>query len=142
MNSPCRPKVFCPQDGQLYFYILPCTDKLISSKLFDHADSRDRDNFFLGNCFETEAEVVAAIEWLRVRALLRYYSAQSDWTYSSALIPIWEEKIGTNRESGFYLDFSENVYREGVYFPSRDAFEEAINKIGKDRVKRYMGVKW
>ena len=142
MANPCRPKVFCPYDGQLYYYILPRTDKLYSSKAFDRADPQDRDNFFLGNCFETEQEVVAAIENLRVRALLRYYSGQADWTFAAPFIPSWEEKIGTNQASTFYLDFSENVYREGVYFPSRDALEEALAKIGKDRVRRYLGVKW
>ena len=85
---------------------------------------------------------LAAIENLRVRALLRYYSGQADWTFAAPFIPSWEEKIGTNQASTFYLDFSENIYREGVYFPSRDAFEEALAKIGKDRVRRYLGVKW
>lgn len=140
MNSPYRPKVFCPQNGQLYFYILPCTDKLFSSKRFDHADSRDRDNFFLGNCFETEKEVAAAIEWLQVRALLRYYASQELWDPKTAFRIMWRENIGTNLNSDFYLDFSEYEYSDGIYFPSRKAFEYALERIGEERVKKYLRI--
>lgn len=135
-----QPKVYCPQPSQPYYFILPCTDKLFSSKQFDASDPRDRDNFFLGNCFETESEVIAAIENLRVRALLRFYSSRAEWSRNASFVPIWEENIGTNRWSGFGLDFTQHVYREGVYFPSRHVFEEALEKIGEKRVKKYLGV--
>ena len=135
-----RPKVFCPRPGQLYYYVLPFTEKLFSSKPFEHTDPNDRNNFYLGNCFETENEVIAAIENLRVRALLRFYSSRAEWSRIASFVPIWEERIGTNQWSGFGLDFTENVYREGVYFPSRDAFEEALKQIGENRVKKYLGV--
>ena len=138
MSNASEPKVFCPKNGETYYFIMPSTDRLFSSKPFDSSDVHDRDNFFLGNCFETEKEVAAAIEWLQVRALLRFYATREPWDPKTAFRISWKENIGSNLTSDFYLDFSEYEDSDGVYFPSRTAFENALARIGKDRVKKYL----
>ena len=140
MPNVCEPKVFCPKNGETYYFIVPSSDRLFSSKPFDSSDVHDRDNFFLGNCFGSEEEVATAIEWLRVRALLRYYASQEPWDPKTAFRICWCENIGTNLNSDFYLDFSEYEYSDGIYFPSRSAFECALERIGEKRVKKYLRI--
>ena len=138
MPNSCEPKVFCPKNGETYYFIVPSSDRLYSSKPFDSSDVHDRDNFFLGNCFATPEEVAAAIEWLQVRALLRFYATREPWDPKTAFRICWRENVGTNLNSDFYLDFSEYDYSDGVYFPSRTAFEYALDRIGEERVKKYL----
>lgn len=147
MRDPRQPKVFCPRPGDVYFYIRADLTGLYDSKFFDNNDAEDRNNFFLGNCFETEGEVKGAIENLKVRALLRYYSSKDPGWSSPEHIPsdafrlVWRENIGANNKRGFYKEFSSDVYTEGIYFPSHDAAKFALDEIGEDRVKWYLGVK-
>ena len=140
MLNASEPKVFCPKNGETYYFIMPSADRLISSKPFDSSDVHDRDNFFLGNCFGSEEDVAAAIEWLQVRALLRYYASQEPWDPKTAFRICWRENIGTNLNSDFYLDFSEYEYSDGIYFPSLTAFENALERIGEERVKKYLRI--
>ena len=138
MSNALEPKVFCPKNGETYYFIVPSSDSLFSSKPFDSSDVHDRDNFFLGHCFGSEEEVIAAIEWLQVRALLRFYATREPWDPKTAFRICWHENVGINRAPDFYLDFSEYESSDGIYFPSRKAFEYALERIGKERVKKYL----
>lgn len=147
MRDPRRPKVFCPAPGEIYFFIRADLDGQFDSRFFDSANAEDRNNFFLGNCFETAGEVKAAIAHLQVRALLRYYSSKDPgWSSpprlgSDACQLFWSENIGTKKEAGFSSEFMPYSFREGVFFPSPEAARNAVDQIGADRVKRYLGVK-
>ena len=147
MNDIRYPKVFCPAPGDLYFYIRADLEGMFDTRYFDNNNAEDRNNFFLGNCFETIEEVKEAIERLQVRALLRYYSSKDPGWTSSSHIPsdcfrlVWRENIGTSNKRGFYKEFSSDVYSEGVYFPSHDSAMRVLDQVGEDRVKHYLGVK-
>ena len=147
MSDPRKPKVFCPVPGEIYFFIRADQTSLYDSKFFDNTDPEDRNNFFLGNCFETIQDVMDAIEALQVRALLRYHSSQcTTWTVGTRIGSdccqiTWTENIGKKINRDFSFDCSSEHHRAGVYFPYPEDARNAIAQIGADRVKKYLGVK-
>ena len=147
MNDPRKPKVFCPVPGEIYFFIRADREHLYEAKIFDKDNPEDRNNFFLGNCFETAQDVKAAIEHLQVRALLRFHSSKSEnWNVGIRIADdccqiTWTENIGKKADRNFSFDCSTEYDRAGVYFPYAEDARRAIKAIGPDRVKRYLGVR-
>lgn len=146
MRDPRQPKVFCPNTGDTYFYIRADCPSLIDAKFFDRKDVEDCNNFFLGNCFETVDECKAAIEQLKVRALLRFHSSRCvNWNVGTRIGAdccqiTWSENLGKKIDRDFSFDCSTEHYRAGVYFPYPADARNAIAQIGPDRVKKYLEV--
>ena len=134
-NKP-KSKVWKPEDAELYYFIR--NDGQICYTHWNEIDL-DQDRYGLGNCFKTEDEAKFALEKLKVitelkRFALEHNGGEIDWSdkeqdkyfmyYSYISFKI-------------IIDYTTTSKRTTTYFTSREIAEQAIKKIGKERLKKY-----
>lgn len=120
------------EDSEKYYCI--DSDGAIVQHMFD--ESFDEVNRDMGNAFLTREEAELERERRKIEAVMRKYSQPftpgfGDWY------------ICYNYGSGdIYFDYIYNVDYGIPYFESREVAQKVVDKIGKDRLKKYwFGVK-
>ena len=115
------------EDSEKYYCIEP--DGRITQYMFN--DVFDEDSRDMGNAFLTKEEAEFELERHKVEAIMRKYSQPftpgfGDWY------------ICYNYGSGdIYFDYIYNVDYGIPYFESREVAQKVVDKIGKDRLKKY-----
>lgn len=131
-------KLFIPKDGDKYYFVDRDITSFYSSDHFRDSDVFASDDFKIGNCFESESDVKAALEYLKVAAELRRLSAES-----GELENPWNGDRThfflsySFEEGGIFVDFTWDECRGDIYFSSREAAKNAAEKIGTERLIKY-----
>lgn len=131
-NKP-KSKVWKPEDAELYYFIR--NDGQICYTHWNEIDL-DQDRYGLGNCFKTEDEAKFALEKLKVITELKRFAIEHNEGEIN-----WND----NKQYKYILcfDHDENCVKwvqyqhAHIYFTSREIAEQAIKKIGKERLKKY-----
>lgn len=119
-----------PQNGDEYWYV-GATGRIFNSNWDGFGSTEDR--LKIGNVFKNEAEAEFQVEKLKVEAELRKYSR-----------PFENGKF--NYYIFFYIDgddvevgYKRSCYSQGaIYFESEEKAQQAIETVGKERIKKYI----
>lgn len=119
-----------PQDGDEYWYIDDAGD--ILNEKWDGLDFEEY-RLAMGNIFKAKDQAEFAVEKLKVEAELRKHSdvwnlEKTQYTFSFN----WED----GRFNVEYPDYKQ--YANGYYFDNIIALQDAIETVGKDRIKKYL----
>ena len=140
MNKPeYGGKRWKPKRGEKYYFICESGDLRYTWYKGDYIDKK---MFLIGNRFKTKEEAEFAVERLKVIAELSDFAEGNE--------AVWDGDTG--HWQIFYTFFAplqhltcEECYTrksEGLYFPSKEAAEAAVEAVGRERVKKYyLGVK-
>ena len=86
----------------------------------------------IGNIFRTEEQAEFAVEKLKVEAELRKFSRPFCWGGEN-----WILSMGTNKD--VFLVYEDDEMNQGaVYFGDEYKALEAIEAVGKERIKKYI----
>ena len=131
-------KPFVPKDGDKYYFVDRDISSFYSSDHFRDSDVFASDDFKIGNCFESESDVKAALEYLKVAAELRRLSAESgeldnpwDGDRNHHFL-MYDFSVGR-----LIIDFVWDECHNDIYFSSREAAKNAAEKIGTERLIKY-----
>ena len=92
----------------------------------------EKDMLTIGNVFQTENEAEFAVEKLKVEAELRKFSRKFIWGGEN-----WILSMGTNKD--IFLVYEDDEMNQGaVYFEDEYKALEAIEAVGKERIKKYI----
>ena len=138
-------KRFKPQDGES-FYMVNC-DLTIGNFVFDKIDPFHIAFAEIGNVYETEEEAQFVAEKIRVRIdLQRLADAanEAELTATGDDPTVWNT-INNHYYiywdcEGEFLDvlFEWDQRADLIYFPSAEAAHDAIEKLGAERIMRYL----
>ena len=118
-----------PQYGNTYWCINAYGG--VSKEIWDGYDI-EKDMLEIGNGFRTEQEAEFAAEKLRVEAELRKFSRPFYWGGEN-----WILSMGTNK--GIFLVYEDDEMNQGaIYFGDEYKALEAIEAVGKERIKKYL----
>ena len=118
-----------PQDGDAYWFI---DDEGGMSSTFYKNYYLDIYRQKIGNIFRTEEEAEFAVKKLKVEAELRKFSRKFIWGGEN-----WILSMGTNKD--IFLVYEDDEMNQGaVYFEDEYKALEAIEAVGKDRIKKYI----
>lgn len=119
-----------PQDGDRYWYI--DSDGEVISSEWERFPSEEH-MLEVGNIFKTEDEAYFAVEKLKVDAELRKLSDSWDLELTQYTFSFdWE--CGELKIE--YPDY--NQYPNSYYFYSVDDLQQAIETVGRGRIKKYL----
>lgn len=129
-------KVWKPEkDGPYYYY--DNDGRTYQSSYCE--DSIDKCRLEFGNCFKTKKEAKHMVEKLKVIKELKELSNikfnMSDYVKNNKIYYIAYD-FTQNRIVPLFDNISRNI-PFNVYFSTKEDCEEAITKIGKDRIKKY-----
>ena len=119
-----------PQYGDTYWCINAYG--VVSKEIWDGYDIK-KDMLVIGNGFRTEQEAEFAVEKLKVEAELRKFSdswdlEETQYTFSFD----WE--VGE-----FDVEYPDyNQYPNSYYFYGVDDLQQAIETVGRERIKKYI----
>ena len=127
-------KVWEPSLGDLYYYINSNGDIK-----FSYYNTRSIDKRCIGNFFKTDEEADHMVEKLKIiRELqdfaLEHNNEEIDW-YDKE-----QDKWEISYKDSNVEPICNNYYRAqtfNIYFASKEIAQEAIKKIGEDRIKKY-----
>ena len=118
-----------PQYGNTYWCINAYGG--VSKEIWDGYDI-EKDMLEIGNGFRTEQEAEFAVEKLKVEAELRKFSRPFMWGGEN-----WILSMGTNKD--IFLVYEDDEMNQGaVYFGDEYKAVEAIETVGKERIKKYI----
>lgn len=121
-----------PTSGDNY-YLINSKGHVLSDSWVEWGE--DRDVYSIGNCFKTYEEADFAIQKLKVLAELKEFAEPRDAEWDGA---IKHYCIRYNVEQrDFIIDYNYTYKHATLYFASAEAAQEAIEKVGKERVKKY-----
>lgn len=125
-----------PKKGEQYFYIWGTGNK--DSGTFRERDLRDGMRLAIGNCFATEEDRDAAIEYLMIVAELKRFAidhnAEIDWDDHTQK----KYKLCWNRETETVdTTWSRRKITDGIYFSSHEVAMGAVKAVGEDRIKKF-----
>lgn len=130
-NKP-KDGVWKPEQKEAYYYIQYSTSDIIPSK--NDNMYLDNDRFAIGNYFRTKKEAEFAVERLKVmeelRVLANGFKPGTTNIWYSVCYSANEKKIMVN-------EYWSTIVGSRIYFPSREAAQNAIDTIGADRLKKY-----
>lgn len=93
----------------------------------------DRCHQTIGNIFSTKEQAEFAVEKLKVEAELRKFSRLFKEDENNWFI-LWH-----TYKKEVQIDWSTRLFRQGtIYFESGKKVEEAIEAVGKERIKKYI----
>lgn len=119
-----------PQSGDRYWYI--DSDGEVLSSEWERFPSEEH-MLEVGNIFHTEEEACFAVEKLKVEEELRKFSDSWDLELTQYTFSFdWE--CGELKVE--YPDY--NQYPNSYYFYSIDDLQQAIETVGKGRIKKYI----
>lgn len=127
-------KVWEPSLGDLYYYINSNGDIKLS-----YYNTRSIDKRCIGNYFKTDEEAEHMVEKLKVIKELRDFALEHndeeiDWVDNE------QDKWEISYKDSNVEPICNNYYRAqafNIYFASKEIAQEAIKKIGEDRIKKY-----
>lgn len=127
-------KVWEPSLGDLYYYINSNGDIKIS-----YYNTKSIDKRCIGNYFKTDEEAEHMVEKLKVIKELQDFAIENrdeeiDW-YDKE-----QDKWEISYKDSNVEPICNNYYRAqafNIYFASKEIAQEAIKKIGEDRIKKY-----
>lgn len=130
-------KVWEPSLGDLYYYINSNGDIKFSYYNTRSIDKRRICN--IGNYFKTDEEADHMVEKLKVIKELRDFALEHndeeiDWVDNE------QDKWEISYKDSNVEPICNNYYRAqafNIYFASKEIAQEAIKKIGEDRIKKY-----
>lgn len=129
-----KSKVWEPSLGDLYYYINSNGDIK-----FSYYNTRSIDKRCIGNFFKTDEEADHMVEKLKVIRELQDLSNiklnMSDYVKNNRIYYIAYD-FTKNRIVPLFDNISRNI-PFNVYFSTKEDCEEAITKIGKERLERY-----
>lgn len=134
-SNGCKRKVWKPECDKNYWII---NGFRVVNSSWDN-DNVDYRRYEIGNCFKTEKEAKFALEKLKVEAELRRFAEENneceiDWTDED------QEKWCMHYSYGDGDVYFTNAYchkRNDIYFSSKKIGAQAVNSIGKERLKKY-----
>lgn len=126
-----------PNDGDYYFYITGGGD--IASTCWSMYCYIDADHFAMNNCFKTKEEAEFAAEKIKVYLELKNFADENNepiiWDDCSTKYLIAYDHDG--RE--LYIDdWRTSQFLGCIPFSSRELVKQAIQKVGEDRIKKYL----
>ena len=127
------------KDGDMYYFLTAVGYRIGG---IWHGDNDDYNRLSLGNVFLTIEDAKFAIERLKVIAELKKYAKEfSDEEWMNKDLPKYF--IGFEYKFGGFSCYIANLRRGSeIYFESIQKANEAIEAVGKDRVKKYyLGIK-
>lgn len=140
-ETKSKVKVWKPKKGDKYYYIGN------AGSIFNcdwREDNLDEARLNIGNCFKTEEDAKHMVEKLKVIKELQDFAIENRDEEIS-----WEEDDEYNRyKYSIYFDYRWESIRINwttvahdspfnLYFASKEIAQEAIKKIGEDRIKKY-----
>lgn len=119
-----------PQSGERYWY---SNGGGMVNSCFWKSEQFDLNRYRIGNMFKTEDEAYFAVEKLKVDAELRKLS--DSWDLEST-----QYTFSFDWENGeFNLEYPDyNQYPNSYYFYSADDVQQAIETVGRERIKKYL----
>lgn len=132
--------VWKPEMGEYYYCIND--DGFVSSNYWAN-DNVDNNIYEIGNCYETEEDAKFDAECRKVLAELKRYALKHnefcDNPYTTETSKFY---IGCTVYGEIEINEYDDYLEYGVIFSSESVAEEAINVVGKDRIKKYyFGIK-
>lgn len=129
-----KSKDWKPREGELYFYINSNGDIK-----FSYYNTRSIDKRCIGNFFKTDEEADHMVEKLKVIKELQDFALEHndeeiDWVDNE------QDKWEISYKDSNVEPICNNYYRAqafNIYFASKEIAQEAIKKIGEDRIKKY-----
>lgn len=138
-----KSKVWKPSAGELYYYINSKGE--IEFSYYNNRSTKDKRRICnIGNYFKTDDEAEHMVEKLKVIKELQDFAIENRDEEIS-----WEEDDEYNRyKYSIYFDYRLESIRVNwttvahdspfnLYFASKEIAQEAIKKIGEDRIKKY-----
>lgn len=119
-----------PQVGDNYSFI-NSTGKVVNEKWGGLSFEIDR--LKIGNIFKIEEEAEFAFEKLKVEAELRKFSIPFDKMSYNFFIT-YNESFGILE----VVCYSSTNTQGAIYFESKDKAQQAIQAVGKERIKKYI----
>lgn len=119
-----------PQEGDLYWIIEDSTEV---SRYAWEGDDFDNQHLPVGNVFKTKDQAEFAVEKLKVEAELRKFSVPFE--------PMVDNFYMVLDTSDGVIDIWSMVYSKAqgaIYFESKKTAIEAIQSVGKERIKKYI----
>lgn len=131
-----KSKRWEPNDDEMYYYINSNGD--VDYNYYDCENNIF--SYFTNNCFKTEEEAEFYLETLKVYYELKNFADENgekiDW------------KNDNQTKYTFLLDYEDNKFTYDsavnfrriscIYFTSKELIEQAIEKVGEDRIKKYL----
>lgn len=133
-----KPKRFKPEVGGIYGFVDGSGDAAFN---WYYERPVDLARYNTGNCFATKEEAEFEAEKRKVITELEIFALENNDEID------WENR---NREKRYYLcynhdlntlefNWSWNIQNQGViYFSSRKTCGQAVEKVGADRIKKYL----
>ena len=132
-----KPKRFKPESGQIFWYI----NLRNETKSYEWGWG----SFYQGcynsnNCFANEEEAKFEAEKRKVIAELENFVLENndeiDWRNDSQKkYCLFYDSVVNALQSDWYQRFQQ---QGAIYFSSRELCKQAIEKVGKDRIKKYL----
>jgi len=135
-----KPQIWEPKDGDKYYIV---RSDVVTDSATWYGWACDKYRYKIGNCFKTKEEAEFAAERLKVIAELHRYAKENnptdfDWTNCVDKWRLYYD-LQTGKISTVYNKYGVTF---GDIFASSDIAKAAIEKIGRDRLKKYyFGVK-
>lgn len=119
-----------PQSGERYWYN---NGGGMVNSCFWKSEQFDLNRYRIGNMFKTEDEAEFAVEKLKVESELRKLS--DSWDLEKT-----QYTFSFNWDCGeFEVEYPEcNQYPDSYYFYSIDSLKQAIETVGRERIKKYI----
>lgn len=121
-----------PEEDERYFYILSDGDVSCG---YNDKGTFCKNRISIGNCFKTREEAEFEVDRLKVLAELKEFAFEPDWKdgkqdkYALAYNHVNEE-----------VDYCISIYlkKDEIYFETREDVKNAIERVGKYRIKKYL----
>lgn len=135
-----KGKVWKPSAGELYYYINSKGE--IKFSYYNNRSTKDKRRVCnIGNYFKTDEEADHMVEKLKVIKELQDFALENEEID-------WRDKYVTRYTTKYFIsyDFNEEkilttglafFLQSNIYFASKKIAQEAIKKIGEDRIKKY-----
>lgn len=135
-SNGSKRNIWKPEYDEWYFYVSGYG--IVGSNVWIN-DYIDNGYYEIGNCFKTEEEAKFALEKLKVETELRRFveennEYETDWEDDD------QEKWCMHYSYGDGDVYFTNAYwhkRDDIYFSSKKIGAQAVNSIGKERLKKY-----
>ena len=119
-----------PQEGHWYWHIT--SDAGIGINSWEGGLEFEKEQLSIGNVFRTKEQAEFAVKKLKVEAELRKFSRKFIWGGEN-----WILSMGTNKD--IFLVYEDDEMNQGaVYFEDEYKALEAIEAVGKERIKKYI----
>lgn len=133
-------KKWKPRLNEKYFFIDSYGD--VKDEYTDHEQNAEWDDYriFINNCFQTKEEAEFRLEQIKVYNELKNFADDNNEEID------WKNEC--QEKYYIYLSHNDNNFIIGdmvygqdigqIYFSSRGLVEQAIEKVGEDRIKKYL----